>query len=220
LNSRFDWLTYPHDSGLSPNEPIARTFPLSCFLLLSHPIPGLLKREQWLNLGKKYRQRYQSGPDWVPMENDHPHEYPLGPCRVQVVRSCSDWSHGVLKEQRWVHHTSTLNPLVTICSSIQNACEYCHNVGLTFSNLVVRHRAYQRSRALYIYREPIFVGVMLPFDSSLIFSSISSTGESPRIQNLIAQALVERILRAAKEGKRFKVVVLLPEVPGMCHSPI
>ncbi|KIM30587.1 hypothetical protein M408DRAFT_7620 [Serendipita vermifera MAFF 305830] len=43
---------------------------------------------------------------------------------------------------------------------------------------------------------------------------ISSTGESPQVQNLIAKALVERIVRAGKEGQRFKVVVLIPEVPG------
>ena len=32
--------------------------------------------------------------------------------------------------------------------------------------------------------------------------------------NQIGRALVDRILRAAREGKKFKVVVAIPEVPG------
>ena len=31
---------------------------------------------------------------------------------------------------------------------------------------------------------------------------------------MVAKALVDRILGAAREGKKFKVVVLIPEVPG------
>lgn len=32
--------------------------------------------------------------------------------------------------------------------------------------------------------------------------------------NLIAKALIDRIVRAAREGRKFKVVVVIPEVPG------
>lgn len=32
--------------------------------------------------------------------------------------------------------------------------------------------------------------------------------------NQIGRALVDRILRAAREGKKFKIVVAIPEVPG------
>jgi phospholipase D1/2 len=69
----------------------------------------------------------------------------------------------------------------------------------------------------YIYIENQFLWVQNPHWTYLTLNSISSTGESPQIQNLIAKALVERILCAAKEGKRFKIVVLLPEVPGTHH---
>lgn len=42
-------------------------------------------------------------------------------------------------------------------------------------------------------------------DLSLAHCSISATKEGGVVKNLIAQALVERIVRAAKDGKRFKV---------------
>ncbi|KAF9557909.1 phospholipase D/nuclease [Agrocybe pediades] len=44
------------------------------------------------------------------------------------------------------------------------------------------------------------------------FISATKTGGS--VVNQIAAALVERIVRAAREGKKFKVVVTIPEVPG------
>jgi len=70
-------------------------------------IPGLRHRDEWKQKGKRFRQRFHIGEDWIPREDDHPHKKPIGPCTVQAVRSVSDWSHAVLKEQ-----------------SIQNACEY------------------------------------------------------------------------------------------------
>ena len=42
-------------------------------------------------------------------------------------------------------------------------------------------------------------------------------GKGP-IKNTIAGALVERILRAAREGDKFKVVVVIPEVPGFAGN--
>jgi phospholipase D1/2 len=66
---------------------------------------GLRHRDEWLEKGRRFRQRFHRGEDWEPQEEDHPHEEPHGGCNVQAVRSCSDWSHGVLKEH-----------------SIQNAC--------------------------------------------------------------------------------------------------
>ncbi|CAG8539977.1 2129_t:CDS:10, partial [Acaulospora colombiana] len=127
---------------------------------------SLRHRDEWLEKGRRFRQRFHKGPDWEPQEDDHPHDEPHGGCIVQAVRSCSDWSHGVLKE-----------------SSIQTA----------YIELI-------REAEHYIYIENQFF--------------ISNTGDYGPVQNRIAQALVERILRAAREGKRFKVVVLLPEVPG------
>jgi len=85
---------------------------------------------------------------------------------VQVVRSVSDWSHGVLTER-----------------SIQNA----------YIKLI-------NEANHYIYIENQF------------FISATRTGDV--VTNLIAKALLERIIRAAKEGQKFKVVVVIPEVPA------
>ncbi|KAG9312443.1 hypothetical protein JVU11DRAFT_6827 [Chiua virens] len=43
---------------------------------------------------------------------------------------------------------------------------------------------------------------------------ISNTQDEGVVKNHIAKALVERIIEAARAGKKFKVVVVIPEVPG------
>ena len=93
-SSRYDWLAFPHDVEAAPDEAIAR-----------HPY-----RMMWHHVGRHFRQRFHRP------HGDRGHAYqpgdefysrpPYGSCRVQVVRSVSDWSHGVLTEH-----------------SIQNACE-------------------------------------------------------------------------------------------------
>ncbi|KAJ6632257.1 phospholipase D/nuclease [Mycena sp. CBHHK59/15] len=74
------WLALPHNIAAAPNEAVAR-----------HP-----HRERWHEMGHRYKQRFLGMDD----EEPSPH-YPVRPspgCRVQVVRSVSDWSHGVLIE--------------------------------------------------------------------------------------------------------------------------
>lgn len=62
-------------------------------------------------MGRRFKQRFHRHHDtWYPEEEEDPVSYqrpPNGTCRVQAVRSVSDWSHGVLTEK-----------------SIQNACAY------------------------------------------------------------------------------------------------
>jgi len=66
--------------------------------LLGHP-----HLEQWRQIGRKYTQHFHL---FHGEEVKFPYKKPpYGTCRVQVVRSVSDWSHGVLTEH-----------------SIQNAC--------------------------------------------------------------------------------------------------
>ncbi|TFK51187.1 phospholipase D/nuclease [Heliocybe sulcata] len=43
---------------------------------------------------------------------------------------------------------------------------------------------------------------------------ISNTTTEGPVKNLIAQALVERIIQAAKDGTKFKVIIILPELPA------
>ncbi|GJJ14448.1 hypothetical protein Clacol_008712 [Clathrus columnatus] len=110
-------------------------------------------------MGKHFRQRFHcTRPEDELLDDEDESVYarpPHGTMTVQVVRSVSDWSHGVLTEK-----------------SIQNAC------------------------------------------MSRYVCSISNTQDSGPVKNTIAKALVERILRAAREGKKFHVVVVIPEVPA------
>ncbi|KAF9244484.1 hypothetical protein BU15DRAFT_85872 [Melanogaster broomeanus] len=78
--SRFDWLALPHNTEVAPNEAVVR-----------HP-----HREQWHQMGRRFRQRFHLhyGDEVEPPYAPPPH----GTCRVQAVRSVSDWSHGVLTE--------------------------------------------------------------------------------------------------------------------------
>ena len=68
-------------------------------------------------MGRRFKEhlRLDDRDQGRPGPNPGP-EYPPGTCRVQVVRSVSDWSHGVLKE-----------------NSIQNACSSLLPTGLDWS---------------------------------------------------------------------------------------
>ena len=59
-------------------------------------------REAWHEMGRRFKHHLRIDDD-PPQGGSGP--APPGTCRVQVVRSVCDWSHGVLKE-----------------NSIQNAC--------------------------------------------------------------------------------------------------
>ncbi|KAG8962140.1 hypothetical protein FRC03_004555 [Tulasnella sp. 419] len=164
-DSKYDWLAFPHDVNAAPGEPIQR-----------HP-----HRETFHEVGRKFRNRWhEMKDDWDGDDNNDrreeddndenryggSHTTRPGTCTVQVCRSVSDWSHGVLTER-----------------SIQNA----------YLQLI-------REANHYIYIENQFF--------------ISSTNDKSPVKNQIARALVDRILIAAKEGKKFKVIVVIPEVPG------
>ncbi|KAK0243927.1 phospholipase D [Armillaria nabsnona] len=153
-----DWLSLPHDVDAAPNEAVAR-----------HP-----HREHWAEVGRKYRQRWHHhvhGDEEEESEEEPGYERPATPsCRVQVVRSVSDWSHGVLTEH-----------------SIQNA----------YIQLILEANH-------FIYIENQFF--------------ISATKEGGAVVNLIGKALVERIVRAAQEGKKFQVIICIPELPGFAGN--
>ncbi|KAJ2931072.1 hypothetical protein H1R20_g6021, partial [Candolleomyces eurysporus] len=147
-DERFAWLALPHEPDAAPNEPVAR-----------HP-----HLEEWKAKGRRYRQRWHGS-----YHEDDPHHYPQpnnAACRIQVIRSVSDWSHGVLTE-----------------ASIQDA----------YIKLI-------NEAEHFIYIENQFF--------------ITATKEGGAVQNQIGRALVDRIVRAAKEAKKFKVIVTIPELPG------
>ena len=78
--------------------------------LYSHRRTGHPYRESWHRMGRHFRQRFHGLHLTRQFDIlDDPGLYPRPPngtCRVQAIRSVSDWSHGVLTEH-----------------SIQNACE-------------------------------------------------------------------------------------------------
>jgi len=128
-------------------------------------------RETWHQIGRHFRQRFQGKHLAQQFDDlDDPELYPRPPngtCRVQAVRSVSDWSNGVLTEH-----------------SIQNA--YCQLI------MEANH---------FIYIENQF------------FISSTQQKDDP-VKNQIAAALVDRILLAARNNQKFKVVIVIPEVPG------
>lgn len=78
-------------------------------VLLNHN-PGHPHLEQWREVGRKYKQRWHGRDEDEGESRDYPKPIPTG-CRVQVVRSVADWSHGVLTER-----------------SIQNACKFVYEL--------------------------------------------------------------------------------------------
>ncbi|KAK2462177.1 hypothetical protein APHAL10511_005809 [Amanita phalloides] len=146
-DDQYPWLALPHDLGI-PEEAIYRH-------------PHLYK---WRQVGLRYKQHCLGSAGESTDDNVYPRL--KGSCTVQVVRSVSDWSHGVLTEH-----------------SIQNA----------YIQLI-------KEAERFIYIENQFF--------------ISSTREDDVVKNQIARALVERIIRAAKEGAEFTVIVVIPELPG------
>ncbi|KAG6828047.1 hypothetical protein H0H92_009547 [Tricholoma furcatifolium] len=80
-DDEFEWLSLPHDVDAAPNEAVAR-----------HP-----HLQRWRAIGHEYHQRWLGRSSEDVNERDYPRPHP-GSCRVQVVRSVCDWSHGVLTE--------------------------------------------------------------------------------------------------------------------------
>ncbi len=64
----------------------------------------------------------------------------------------------------------------------------------------------------------IFFGSFVCGPAITILSSISATKEGGAVVNLIGKALVERIVRAAQEGKKFQVIICIPELPAFAGS--
>jgi len=56
------------------------------------------------------------------------------------------------------------------------------------------------------------------FDLLTVLFSISATKDGEQIVNKIAEALVERIIRAHRDGNKFKVFIAIPELPGFAGN--
>src|ERR1700728_3385505 len=98
FHRRYEWLALPHNIIVSPNEAVVR----ESFSFVTRVDvrqtghTGHPHREHWHQIGHRFKQRFFMDEDEViePGYGTAPH----GSCRVQAVRSVSDWSHGVLTE--------------------------------------------------------------------------------------------------------------------------
>ncbi|KAJ7848734.1 hypothetical protein B0H14DRAFT_2356604, partial [Mycena olivaceomarginata] len=102
------WLALPHNVTVGPNEAVVRA---SDSLTRSYSLTHLLHRqathrETWHQVRHRYKQRWLGYPEEDEVEEPDYAKRETPGMRVQVVRSVSDWSHGVLTEH-----------------SIQNACK-------------------------------------------------------------------------------------------------
>ncbi|CDZ98423.1 Phospholipase D1 [Phaffia rhodozyma] len=119
---------------------------------------------EWMDRGRQFYHPYHFHPSTEPRAEE---QIPRGSCRVQVVRSAGDWSHGVLVED-----------------SIQRA----------YAQLIMEANH-------FIYIENQF------------FITETSAGQTP-VVNTVGQALVDRIVSAARSGTKFKVIIMIPEMPA------
>ncbi|KAL8647750.1 MAG: hypothetical protein Q9226_006305 [Calogaya cf. arnoldii] len=86
------------------------------------------------------------------------------------------------------------------CQIVRSCCKWSHGVAVEHSIQNAYIDVIQRSQH-YIYIENQFF--------------ITATGDAQKpVRNKIGAALVDRILRAARNGEKYKVIVIIPAVPG------
>lgn len=108
-----------------------------------------------------------------------------GSARCQILRSCAKWSHGSTIE---ACHQVPILVLSTDLTALQ------HSIADAYIEAV-------RNSQHFIYIENQFF--------------ITATCDKQRpIQNKIGAAMVERILRAARAGQRYKIFITIPAVPA------
>ncbi|KAH7100350.1 phospholipase D/nuclease [Auriculariales sp. MPI-PUGE-AT-0066] len=159
--------------------------------------------ERWNEVkARKYKndQRF----DWLAL----PHNVTIAPNEPVASRAVA-WSgqkfrqhfHWEEEETPEYDNERTFEPphgtcRVQVCRSV---CDWSHGVLLEHS---IQNAYIQliREAVHFIYIENQFF--------------VSNTGHDDPVKNLIAKALVERITTAHTDGKKFKIVVVIPEVPG------
>ena len=111
-----------------------------------------------------------------------------GTVHAQIVRSSDDWSSGILLEH-----------------SVQNSYKEVrkHAYGIRDHLLIEELNTAQviENAQHYVYIENQF------------FITATGTNQSP-IHNTIGRAIVEACVRAGREGRKFRVIILIPAIPG------
>ena len=125
------------------------------------------------NLGDSVRDRFEQEKQQLQEQYRNEHHglaeggHQKGGLTCQIVRSCTDWSHGVDTEH------SVANAYISVIENSQH----------------------------FVYIENQF------------FITATSEAQQP-VRNKIGAAIVDRILRAARAGQKYKVIVVIPAIPG------
>lgn len=118
------------------------------------------------------------------------HDNRQGTVTAQIVRSSADWSSGILTEH-----------------SIQNA--YCEVIRNADHFVYIENQFFSKSTSCDSSN------IKIPERSTLTHVSVTATGEeqSP-IHNQIGRAIVDAVVRASKENRKFRVIIVIPAIPG------
>ncbi|KAJ9099791.1 hypothetical protein QFC21_003789 [Naganishia friedmannii] len=157
-NPHYEYLALPAPYGTVSAEARRNEAERHIQRAIEHP-----RLAQYEEKGRQFFHPFHHPPSTLPRADE---SVPTGSCRVQVLRSASDWSHGILTED-----------------SIQQA----------YIQLI-------REANHSVYIENQFF--------------ITSTARERPVANQIGAALVERIISAARDGREFRVIIVIPAVPA------
>jgi phospholipase D1/2 len=107
-----------------------------------------------------------------------------GTVHAQLVRSSADWSSGILVEH-----------------SIQNA--YCEVIRNAQHFVYIENQFFSKSR---IFQQQTAL-------SNTIIVTATGDQQAP-IHNVIGGAIVDACVRAGQEGRKFRVIIVIPAIPG------
>ncbi|KAG2050128.1 phospholipase D/nuclease [Suillus hirtellus] len=160
--------------------------------------------ERW-NEVKRRKYRNDDRFDWLAL----PHNVAISPNEAVVRHPHREKWHQMGRRFRQRFHLEEddkVEPPYTppphgVCrvQAVRSVCDWSHGV-LTEHSIQNAYIQLINEANHFIYIENQFF--------------ISNTREEGPVKNQIAKALVERIIKAAKDDRKFKVIVVIPELPG------
>ncbi|KAG2144421.1 uncharacterized protein EDB93DRAFT_1153427 [Suillus bovinus] len=160
--------------------------------------------ERW-NEVKRRKYRHDDRFDWLAL----PHNVALSPNEAVVRHPHREKWHQMGRRFRQRFHLEKddeVEPPYTppphgVCrvQAVRSVCDWSHGV-LTEHSIQNAYIQLINEANHFIYIENQFF--------------ISNTREEGPVKNQIAKAIVNRIIKAAKDNRKFKVIVVIPELPG------
>lgn len=160
--------------------------------------------ERW-NEVKRRKYRNDDRFDWLAL----PHNVALSPNEAVVRHPHREKWHQMGRRFRQRFHLEAddeVEPPYTApphgqcrVQAVRSVCDWSHGV-LTEHSIQSAYIQLINEANHFIYIENQFF--------------ISNTREEGPVKNQIAKAIVERIIKAARDDRKFKVIVVIPELPG------